>query len=111
MSATTQTTLADAAKAAKDNVTPLAKDTIDKVRSDLSSLGDEVRGIIDQVSKVAKTRGEAVAARTKEMAGDATDRFVEVRATTESLIRKHPLAAIGIAVGVGVIVAAMSRKK
>lgn len=111
MSATTQSTSSEAANGSKSTTTPIGKETMEKVRSDLASLGEEVKGIISQIAKMAATQGEAAMSRGKALADDATDRLVDARASTESLIRRHPLAAIGIAVGVGVIIAAMSRKK
>ena len=111
MSATTQSTLADAAKAAKDNVTPLAKTPSRKSAATCPRSATKSEALSSRSARSLK-RAERLSppAQRKSQATLLTVLF-DARATTKSLIRKHPLAAIGIAVGVGVIVAAMSRKK
>lgn len=83
---------------------------IDALRSDFESLKENVTSLMSSVSRLAGKQGEKGVERSKELASDAADSFSNARESIEGTIRKKPLTSVGVAVGVGALLAMLSRR-
>ncbi len=96
-----------------------------KLTEDLSGLSKTIAGLGSQKASDAGARAVAmkdeiatqvaalkntVAERSVATAGVAKDRFMTAEGEVEDRIRAHPLAAVGIAAGVGFLMALMAKK-
>ena len=97
---------ADAAKAAQNDYDALKHD-IAQLREDLSSLannsGKYIKGKSSTEFDKNLERGREYADKAGKRAGSAKD-YVETQ------VRENPMAAVGIAFGTGVLLAALRRK-
>ena len=97
---------AEAAKAASGDLDSLRED-IAKLREDLQSLashsGTYVKGRSAAELDKGLERGREYASKASEKASSAKD-YVETK------VRDNPMAAVGIAFGTGVLLAALRRK-
>jgi ElaB/YqjD/DUF883 family membrane-anchored ribosome-binding protein len=78
--------------------------------NDMGTLAEDARDLMTATvdvagEKVGEARRRLAAAleRTKEVAGRVRDKTVESVKTADEAVREHPYQAIGIALGVGVI--------
>lgn len=102
----------------KSSVTPLKTSAasenldqdIDALRKDFASLKDNVSALMAHVGSLAGEKADEGVQASKAMAGQAKDGLEDARETVENKIREKPLAAIGIAAGVGALLALASRK-
>lgn len=80
----------------------LRKD-LDAVRSDLKTLMADIR-------EISKERGERALQKGKDVASKAGDKIEATRETVEDKVRENPLVSVGIAFGVGVLLAGIARR-
>lgn len=73
-------------------------------------LKDDIAALRSDFSKLLSDAGNVARAQTDRTLGGAGDQIRTQKNKAESVVREHPLAAIGIAFGVGVLMAAMSRR-
>ncbi|MAI88982.1 hypothetical protein [Ponticaulis sp.] len=83
---------------------------VSNLRQDFESLKDNVGSLFAHVTKLAGERAEKGADQTKEFAGDAVEKAKDAQGYVETRIREKPLAAVGIAAGVGALAAILMRK-
>jgi len=76
---------------------------VDTLRGDIAALRDDVAGLASGLLGYAKG-GVTDATRY------AKERGTEVAETIEEKVHEHPLATIGIAFGVGLVVGALARR-
>ena len=74
------------------------------LREDLATLLKDTGTLAAQQAKVAGDKG-------RELAEDAGEKAVEYREAVADKVREHPLAAIGIALAAGYVLASMSSRK
>lgn len=105
-SETKELTSAAAAKAAKSDIEALKEDMA-QLRNDISSLvghsGTYVKGRSSAELEKGLERGKVYADKASDQAGKTRD-------YVEKTVRDNPLAALGIAFGTGVLLAALRRK-
>ncbi|MAT34484.1 MAG: hypothetical protein CMK06_04995 [Ponticaulis sp.] len=80
------------------------------LRSDFESLKENVGSLMTSVSRLAGKKAEKGVDKGTAIKDDAVDAFQDAKGSFESQIRAKPLAAVGIAVGVGALLAIMTRK-
>ena len=83
---------------------------IEALRGDFESLKENVSSLMSSVSRLAGKQGERGVEKSKELAGDAVNSIEHARESVEGTIRKRPLTSVGVAVGVGALLAVLSRR-
>ncbi len=83
---------------------PTARQAAEKARSMAEDFGDAAGRVSDTVSDMA---GEQFA-KAQGMAADAQDMAVDAYDQTHAAAKRNPLAAIGIALGIGFLFGALS---
>ncbi len=103
----------DAEKPEYANATDVEKQ-LEKLSAEIAALTKIVAsfgtGKLDEASQQAKTLADEVAQRSSAAAADIKDRLTTVESDLENHIRTHPLASVGIAAGLGFILAILSRR-
>lgn len=89
-----------------------------RATSDLAALADDARTLMSATADVA---GEKVAAarkrlnaaleRAKEIAGTVRDKAVAGAQATDEAVHEHPYKAIGIALGVGIMIGCLLARR
>lgn len=85
----------------------LIKAQLERVREDLASLGEMVGLTARQRLNAAK---DQVAANAEGAREQAVDSFTAAVAEAETTVRRNPLTALAIVLGIGYIFGAFSRK-
>ncbi len=97
-------------KAAKKSIerdVSALQDDMDAIRSDIAALMKDAGSLADAKAREGLTKGKKFAEdATKEASATAKD----AKSALESKIRKHPFAAVGAAVGAGVLLSLIGRK-
>lgn len=100
--------------ATKDKPELVAKEAVandvDAIKADVSALRDDLRALIADAGKVAKLKSERGVEHGKEIAGSAQESLEKTKATLEDKVRERPFAAIGIALGAGFLMSALTRR-
>ncbi|MEC9372641.1 MAG: hypothetical protein VYC34_02310 [Planctomycetota bacterium] len=81
------------------------------IRKDLQSLRHDVGGASHALLDTARSGASDVAQTAAEAARAARDRGVAATRSVENKISEQPLASVGIALGVGVLLGALMRRK
>jgi len=81
----------------------LLKEDLAALRKDLQSIFGDLKGYAGAQAKEGVEKG-------KVFAKEAGEQFESSRADIQEHIREKPLAAVGIAFGVGVLIAMLGRK-
>lgn len=86
----------------------------DGLAAQLSALREELTGLAQSVASTAERRGRRMASDISDGMGEAAH-YVERRGRTaeadlEKSITTHPLLALGLAAGVGLLIGAMTRR-
>tara|TARA_Y100000052_G_scaffold27562_1_gene36417 strand:+ start:59799 stop:60275 length:477 start_codon:yes stop_codon:yes gene_type:complete len=83
---------------------------VEALKSDFESLKGNVNSLMASVSRLAGKQAEKSADKGKALADDAVDTLESTRDSIQSQIRSKPLAAVGIAAGVGALIAIATRR-
>jgi ElaB/YqjD/DUF883 family membrane-anchored ribosome-binding protein len=92
-----------------------------KGATDLEELTRQLSALRDDMAKLAKTVAGIAGRRSSEMAADIAEGFSEAEhyierkgrsteAKLEGTVANHPLLALGLAVGAGLLVGALARR-
>lgn len=87
-----------------------SKADLDTLKSDMKALREDLATLLKDTGSIASQQAKAAAARAQKLAGDAGDKAVEFRDAVGDKVREHPLAAVGIALAAGYIIASLSRR-
>jgi uncharacterized protein YjbJ (UPF0337 family)/ElaB/YqjD/DUF883 family membrane-anchored ribosome-binding protein len=101
-----------ASKAAGDAWDSIAKTDFESLRSDVTKLTQTVGQLVQnqantagqQVRNAVGTAGDNLT----QTAAMAQDRFMSLESEMESQIQKNPLAAVGVALGIGLLIGKMT---
>ena len=93
---------AESASSAKEDM-DLLKEDLARLRQDLQAIMKDVRGFVSDQAKDSVEKG-------KVFARDAGEQIDSARDDVQERVREHPLTAIGLAFGAGVLLAMLSRK-
>jgi ElaB/YqjD/DUF883 family membrane-anchored ribosome-binding protein len=86
------------------------KADFDTLKNDVKALRDDLAALLRDSGTVAQDQAKAYAAKGKAMAEDAGDKAAEYKEVVADKVREHPLAAVGIALAAGFVLASLSRK-
>lgn len=81
-------------------------DVADTANSRLDRLSDTAHETVDRFSTAASQAAERLSAKSEELLA-AKDELVE---TTRSYVKEHPIAAVGIALAVGMVLSRILRR-
>lgn len=87
----------------------VSTEAFEKLKGDFAQLSDDVKVLLSDAGKAARAESKQTFRKGKELAGDAADHALDAKAALEDKIRTHPLTAVGIALGAGIIIAALRR--
>jgi ElaB/YqjD/DUF883 family membrane-anchored ribosome-binding protein len=100
------------AKATGDALNGIGKTDLESLRADVTKLAQTVGQLLQNQ---ATTTGEQVRSAVgaagdnlTQTAAVAQDRFMSLEAEVETQIQRNPLAAIGVALGIGVLIGKMT---
>jgi ElaB/YqjD/DUF883 family membrane-anchored ribosome-binding protein len=105
----TQSSIKSANGAPELGKSDVTKEAFDKLKGDFAQLSDDVRVLLSDAGKAAKAESQHTIRKGKALAGDAAEQAMDAKAALEDKIRAHPLTAVGIALGAGIIIAALRR--
>ena len=91
------------------NGTP-GKTDFDTLKNDVKALREDLSALLRDTGSVAQDHAKAYAAKGRALADDAGDKAVEYKEAVADKVREHPLAAVGIALAAGFVLASLSRK-
>jgi len=108
MSATS--TPAKSANGAPDMGKPsVSTEAFDKLKGDFAQLSEDVKILLSDAGKAARAESRHTIRKGKALADDAAEQALDAKAALEDKIRAHPLTAVGIALGAGILIAALRR--
>jgi ElaB/YqjD/DUF883 family membrane-anchored ribosome-binding protein len=96
--------------ATKDRTTEEFETELSALRKDLAALRDDVGALAGAAARVANDRKDRAAEAVRDKAADLTAKGEDLIAAVGSEVRRRPLAAVGIAFGIGYIVAKSRRR-
>lgn len=82
---------------------------MDDLKADFQTLQEDVKKLMATLSGVAKVKSNEGLEKGSELADDATEKLRDTQAYVEKQVRSNPLAAVGIALGAGYLLAALRR--
>jgi ElaB/YqjD/DUF883 family membrane-anchored ribosome-binding protein len=85
-------------------------DDVARIKADIATLTEDVKTLSATLSNVASSRADEGLQRGKELAGKASAKASETKGDVETSIRNNPLAAVGVALGVGAILGALAKR-
>ncbi len=92
---------------------PISND-IESVVAQLTALREDMTNLAQSVTSIADRRGRKMAADISDGVGEALHyverRGVSAEARLESSVAAHPLMALGIAAGAGLLIGILSRR-
>lgn len=83
---------------------------LDTLKNDVKALRDDLAALLRDTGSIAQDQAKAYAAKGRAFAEDAGDKASEYKEAVADKVREHPLAAIGIALAAGFVLASLSRK-
>lgn len=88
---------------------------LEKLSADIAALTKVVasfsNGKLDEAQQQARTIAEEISQRSAAAAADIKERIITAESDLEGQIRRNPLAAVGIAAGVGFLAALLSSRR
>lgn len=87
-----------------------ANGELKELKADIAALRSDFSKLFDDTGALAKTKTDEAVAQGRELANSTSDRVMAQKTKVEDHIRENPLPAIGIAFGVGVLLAAVGRR-
>ena len=95
---------------ASGNGTP-GKTDFDTLKSDMKALREDLATLLKDTGALAAQQAKAASVKGRELAEDAGEKAIEYRDAVADKVREHPLAAIGIALAAGYVIASLSSRK
>lgn len=113
--ATSKTSASASAKPSNGHVSAQdIEDDIERIRNDIAALAGSLKtygaGKTDEYKSRASTAGEDLTRKSQEALNDLTAELRGYERALSSEIRRHPLQSLGIAAGIGFLVATLVRR-
>ncbi|WP_269586106.1 DUF883 family protein [Roseibium sp. Sym1] len=113
--ATAKTATSASAKPANDHVSASEiENDIERIREDIAALAGSLKkygaGKSDEYKERASSAGQDLTRMSQDALNDLTTELKGYERALTSEVRRHPLQALGIAAGVGFLVAALVRR-
>lgn len=89
---------------------PKRNGELSDLKADIEALRGDFSKMMADTSALAKTKSQEAVDRSREALNDAGEQLKTQKDKVEDRVRENPLAAVGIAFGVGVLFAALSRR-
>lgn len=89
---------------------PAGRSDSDDVAEQIKAIRDDLQSLSDTVSRVARGQMGKAQSAAKEQLGHAQDMATEKMGQAEDAIRRNPLSAVAIAVGLGFLFGLMTRR-
>lgn len=90
------------------------EDDIERIRNDIAALAGSLKkygaGKTDEYKSRASSAGEELTRKSQEALNDLTAELQSYERALSSEIRRHPLQSLGIAAGIGFLVATLVRR-
>ncbi|NVK35133.1 MAG: DUF883 family protein [Rhodobacteraceae bacterium] len=90
------------------------QENIERIRNDIASLAGSVKkygaGKTGEVKARANSAGQDLTKATQDALADLTEELKGYERALTAEVRRHPLQALGIAAGIGFLVAALVRR-
>lgn len=86
------------------------KTDFDTLKNDVKALREDLSALLRDTGSIAQDQAKAYAAKGRALADDAGDKAAEYKEAVADKVREHPLAAVGIALAAGFVLASLSRK-
>ena len=96
---------------ASGNGNPAAKTDLETLKNDMKALRADLAALLRDTGSLAQEQAKAAAAKGRALAEDAGDKAVEYKEAVADKVREHPLAAVGIALAAGFVLASLSSRK
>ncbi|OLF77666.1 hypothetical protein AWH62_03050 [Maricaulis sp. W15] len=84
---------------------------MDELRDDLKALRGDLSKLLSDTGSYASAKSRAGLERSKDLTQSAQKSLEDTRETVEDKVRENPLAALGIAVGVGALLSYVSSRR
>lgn len=97
------------ANGAPDTTKQVTTEAFDRLKADFGKLSEDVRTLLLDAGDAAKAESKHTIRKGKALAEDAAEQAMDAKAALEDKIRAHPLTAVGIALGAGILIAALRR--
>ncbi len=91
------------------NGTP-GKTDFDTLKADMKALREDLATLLKDTGSLAAHQAKVAADKGRGLASDAGDKAIEYREIVADKVKENPLAAVGIALAAGYIIASLSRK-
>lgn len=89
---------------------PKSEADIDTLKSDMATLREDVSKLIDNMGSIARRESGRGLEKGRQAADQAAEKLSDARSSLEERVRENPLAAIGLAVGAGVLLSTIMRR-
>lgn len=89
---------------------PKPNGELSDIRADIEALRGDFSKLVEDTGALAKTKSQEALNRGNDALSEAGDQLKTQKDNVEDLVRENPLAAAGIAFGVGVLFAALNRR-
>ena len=96
---------------ASGNGNPAAKTDLETLKNDMKALRADLAALLRDTGSVAQDQAKAYAAKGRALADDAGEKAAEYKEAVADKVREHPLAAIGIALAAGFVLASLTSRK
>lgn len=80
------------------------------LKNHVKTLRDDLTALLHDAGAFARDKAKAYAAKGSAKADGAGEKAAEYREVVVDKVREHPLAAVGIALAAGAVLASLSRK-
>jgi ElaB/YqjD/DUF883 family membrane-anchored ribosome-binding protein len=91
--------------------TAAGKTDLDTLKNDMKALRADLAALLRDTSSLAQDQAKAAAAKGRALAEDAGDKAVEYKEAVADKVREHPMAAVGIALAAGFVLASLTSRK
>lgn len=93
------------------NGAPAGKTDLDTLKNDMKALRADLAALLKDTGALAAEQAKAAAAKGRAIAEDAGDKALAYREAVADKVREHPLAAVGIALAAGFVIASLSNRR
>lgn len=83
---------------------------VERLKSDLKTLSDDVRSLTNSAAYTARRKADEGVEKGKELWQEAEVQTAKTRDSVTTRIQEKPLTAVGIAMGAGLLLGALSRR-
>ena len=103
----TRPDFADKTAAGIDRLSSGAHQAVDKTAAGIDRLSSGAHQAVDKVAQAATAAAEQIGQRSTELRA----RQMELTDAARECVRRHPMASIGIALGVGVLLSVLTSRR